>query len=159
MQAWRYGTWNKCDIASNAVKSVRKFTKLPLVVKLSPNAENIANMAYTCREAGGWSQFSLVNTFNALAIDIYNRKPIFKNITAGLSGAAIKPIALRMVREVSKRFVDCPVNWNGGHYRKWQDAISYYGWCKCDTNWVKLYKSCITVEVVDGIKKFWKREY
>lgn len=146
----------KCDIASNAVKSVRKFTKLPLVVKLSPNAENIANMAYTCREAGA-DAISLVNTFNALAIDIYNRKPIFKNITAGLSGAAIKPIALRMVREVAK-VVDCPVIGMGG-ITKWQDAIEFImaGASAIQIGSGNFINPCITVEVVDGIKKFLKK--
>jgi dihydroorotate dehydrogenase (NAD+) catalytic subunit len=93
-----------------------------LVVKLSPNAENIVDMAVKCCEAGA-DAVSLVNTFKAMAIDIKRRKPIFENITAGLSGPAIKPIALRMVYEVSKA-VDVPVIGLGG-ICSWQDAVEF----------------------------------
>src|SRR5690606_9838034 len=91
----------KCDTAHEVVKEAKKVSKKPLIVKLSPNAENIQEMAYACVNAGA-DGLSLVNTFNALAIDIYNRKPIFENVTAGLSGPCIKPIALRMVYQVRK---------------------------------------------------------
>ena len=82
------------------------------MVKLSPNAENIIEMAKACQDAGADS-LSLVNTFKAMAIDIRRRKPVFENVYAGLSGKAIKPIALRMVHEVCHN-VTIPVVGIGG---------------------------------------------
>ena len=102
----------KNEVAREVVREVRKVCKHPLVVKLSPNAEDIVGMAKVCEEEGA-DGVSLVNTFKALAIDIRRRKPVFENVTAGLSGPAIKPIALRMVYEVSKA-VNIPVIGIGG---------------------------------------------
>ncbi len=99
-------------MAREVVREVRKVCKHPLVVKLSPNAEDIVGMAKVCEEEGA-DAVSLVNSFKALAIDIRSRKPVFDNVTAGLSGPAIKPIALRMVYEVSKA-VNIPVIGIGG---------------------------------------------
>lgn len=102
----------KADVAHDIVKVVKEKVKKPLMVKLSPNAENIIDMAMACESAGADS-ISLVNTFKGMAIDIKQRKPVFDNIYAGLSGAAIKPIALRMVHEVCKN-VTIPVIGMGG---------------------------------------------
>lgn len=102
----------KANVAQEVVAAVRKVCSKPLIVKLSPNAENIVEMALACQEAGADS-LSLVNTFQAMAIDVHRRKPIFNNIYAGLSGAAIKPIALRMVHSVCKQ-VNVPVIGIGG---------------------------------------------
>jgi len=104
----------KSEIAYDAVAACKAVCQKPLMVKLSPNAENIIEMAQTCEKAGADS-LSLVNTFKGLAIDIKNRKPVFDNVYAGLSGAAIKPIALRMVHEVCKN-VSIPVVGMGGIY-------------------------------------------
>ena len=112
----------KSEIAYDAVKQIRPHTCKPLIVKLSPNAENIIEMAKACEEAGADS-LSLVNTFKAMAIDIKKRKPIFNNVYAGLSGAAIKPIALRMVHEVCKN-VQVPVIGLGGIYTV-EDIIEF----------------------------------
>lgn len=102
----------KSEVAHQFVKQVREHCKKPLMVKLSPNAENIVDMAKACEDAGADS-LSLVNTFKAMAIDIRQRKPVFENVYAGLSGKAIKPIALRMVHEVCKN-VKVPVIGIGG---------------------------------------------
>lgn len=102
----------KSEVAREIVREVRKVTTKPLIVKLSPNAENIVEMAKVCEEEGA-DAVSLVNTFKAMAIDIKKKKPVFNNITAGLSGPAIKPIALRMVYEVAKA-VNIPVIGIGG---------------------------------------------
>lgn len=102
----------KADVAKEVVSAVRKVCTKPLIVKLSPNAENIVDMALACEEAGA-DALSLVNTFQAMAIDLHKRKPVFNNIYAGLSGAAIKPIALRMVHSVCKQ-VKVPVIGIGG---------------------------------------------
>jgi dihydroorotate dehydrogenase (NAD+) catalytic subunit len=102
----------KAEVAAEVVAAVRKVCHKPLTVKLSPNAENIVEMAQACETAGADS-LSLVNTFQAMAIDIHRRKPIFNNVYAGLSGAAIRPIALRMVHSVAKA-VKIPVIGLGG---------------------------------------------
>lgn len=102
----------KSEVAREVVRSVRKATKKPLIVKLSPNAEDIVEMAKVCQEEGA-DGISLVNTFKAMAIDIHKRRSVFNNVTAGLSGPAIKPIALRMVYEVCQA-VTIPVVGMGG---------------------------------------------
>ena len=105
----------KACVAYVTVKAVKQHcTKKPMMVKLSPNAENIVEMAQACVEAGADS-LSLVNTFKGMAIDIEQRKPVFLNTYAGLSGAAIKPLALRMVHEVCHS-VPVPVVGMGGIY-------------------------------------------
>jgi len=88
------------ETAASLTRQVRKAaSKKPLMVKLSPNAPDIAAVAQACVSAGA-DALSLVNTFKAMAIDINTRKPVFENISAGLSGPCIKPIALRMVWEL-----------------------------------------------------------
>ncbi len=112
----------KANVAAEVVSSVRKVCSKPLIVKLSPNAENIVEMAKACENAGADS-LSLVNTFQAMAIDIHKRKPVFNNIYAGLSGAAVKPIALRMVHSVCQN-VKIPVIGLGGIYTA-EDVLEF----------------------------------
>ena len=100
------------DSAKEVVSRVKAVCKKPLVVKLSPQAEDIARMAEACVKAGA-DALSLVNTFQACAIDIERRKPVFNNLFAGLSGPAVKPIALRMVWQAVGA-VDVPVIGLGG---------------------------------------------
>ena len=94
------------------VATVRRASQRPLIVKLSPNVTSIAQMAHVAQEAGA-DAVSLVNTFVAMAIDAETRKPRISNVTAGLSGPAIKPIALRMVYDAAKA-VKIPVIGMGG---------------------------------------------
>jgi len=94
------------------VSTVRRYSQRPLIVKLSPNVTSIAQMAHVAQEAGA-DAISLVNTFVAMAIDAETRRPRIANVTAGLSGPAIKPIALRMVYDASKA-VKIPVIGMGG---------------------------------------------
>ena len=112
----------KAEVAREVVRSVRKATKKPLIVKLSPNAEDIVEMARVCEQEGA-DGISLVNTFKAMAIDIHKKRPVFNNVTAGLSGPAIKPIALRMVYEVCQA-VTIPVVGMGGIMTA-QDVIEF----------------------------------
>lgn len=107
---------------SYIVKRIRKITDKTLVVKLSPNATNIVTCAQAC-EYEGADGVSLVNTFKGMAIDIKNRKKIFENTYAGLSGPAIKPIALRMVHEVYKN-VKIPIIGMGG-VMNYKDVLEF----------------------------------
>ncbi|MFZ7121970.1 MAG: dihydroorotate dehydrogenase [Eubacteriaceae bacterium] len=108
--------------AGEITAKVKKKSRHNIMVKLSPNAENIVEVAKACENSGA-DAFSLVNTFQAMAIDINERKPVFENIYAGLSGPAIKPIALRMVHQVSKN-VHVPVMGIGG-IMNWKDALEF----------------------------------
>lgn len=147
----------KCITASEVVREAKKSSKKPMIVKLSPNAENIKNMAYACVEAGA-DGLSLVNTFNALAIDIFKRKPIFNNITAGLSGPCIKPIALRMVYEVS-RVVDVPIIGLGGIMTA-EDAIEFImaGATAIQVGSANFIKPDICIDIIKGIEEFMKNQ-
>lgn len=112
----------RCHSASAVVREVRQATKKTLLVKLSPNAENIVDMALACEEAGA-DAVSLVNTFQAMAIDVHAKKPVFHRVTAGLSGPAILPIALCMVHDVAKA-VSIPVVGLGG-IASGEDALAF----------------------------------
>ena len=112
----------KSNVAYDVVKEIKSIVKKPLMVKLSPNAEDIVDMAVKCEEAGADS-ISLINTLKGMAIDIYNRKPVFNNVTAGLSGPAVKPVALAMVHDVAKA-VNIPVIGLGG-IASGADAIEF----------------------------------
>jgi dihydroorotate dehydrogenase (NAD+) catalytic subunit len=100
------------SLLAEVVASARAASKRPLIVKLSPNVTSIARMARTAEDAGA-DAVSLVNTFLAMAIDPVTRRPRISNITAGLSGPAIKPIAVRMVYEVAQA-VRIPIIGIGG---------------------------------------------
>ena len=143
----------KNEVAREVVREVRSITDLPLVIKLSPNAEDIVGMAKVCEEEGA-DGVSLVNTFKAMAIDINKRKPVFENVYAGLSGPAIKPIALRMVHEVSKN-VDIPVMGMGG-ITSAKDAIEFImaGSTCIQVGTANFINPKIGLEIIDGIEKF-----
>jgi len=147
----------KSMVAYEVVAEVKKICKKPLMVKLSPNAEDIVNMAYKCCEAGA-DALSLVNTFKAMAIDINKRKPVFNNVTAGLSGPAIKPIALRMVYEVYKA-VKVPIVGMGG-ISTWQDAIEFImaGASAIQVGTANFINPRVCLDIIDGIEEYLIKE-
>jgi dihydroorotate dehydrogenase (NAD+) catalytic subunit len=98
--------------ANSVVRAVREATIKPLIVKLSPNVTDIVEMAQACAEADA-DALSLINTITGMAIDLKTRRPALANMTGGLSGPAIKPVALRMVWQVS-RAVKLPIIGIGG---------------------------------------------
>ena len=98
--------------AANVTREVRKRTKKPVIVKLSPNVTDITQMARAVEEAGA-DAVSLINTLTGMAIDVEKRQPLLGNITGGLSGPAVKPIALRMVYQAAQA-VSIPVIGMGG---------------------------------------------
>lgn len=105
---------------TKAVKEVSK--KKPIMMKLSPNVADIREVAIAAQE-GGADSISLINTLTGMAIDVHTRKPILKNVVGGLSGPAIKPVALRMVYQASQA-VKIPVIGGGGIYSG-EDAIEF----------------------------------
>lgn len=146
-----FGT--KTEVAREIVKQVRALTKHKLVVKLSPNAEDIVSLAKMCEEEGA-EGVSLTNTFLAMAIDINKKKPIFNNTYAGLSGPAIKPIALRMVHQVSHA-VSIPVMGLGG-ITTWQDAIEFImaGAQVVQVGTATFMKPDISMDIIDGMEAY-----
>ena len=104
------------------VGRVRSTTRRPIIIKLSPNVTSVAQMAKVAAGSGA-DALSLVNTFLAMSIDVETRKPRLSNVTGGLSGPAIKPIALRMVYEVSKA-VSIPILGMGGIITP-EDAVEF----------------------------------
>ena len=112
----------ECGSLEYLVGRARASTKRPLIVKLSPNVTSIAQMAKVAASAGA-DALSLVNTFLAMSIDVETRKPRLSNITGGLSGPAIKPIAVRMVYETA-RAVSIPVIGMGGIITP-EDAVEF----------------------------------
>ncbi len=104
------------------VKAVKKATKLPLIVKLTPNVTNPVPIAQSAEDAGAHS-ISLINTLLGMVIDIETKKPVLSNITGGLSGPAIRPVALRMVWQVASA-VSIPVIGLGG-ITSAEDALQF----------------------------------
>lgn len=143
--------------AAEVVSKVREVTDKVLFVKLSPNVGHIGDFARIARDNGA-DGISLVNTFNALAIDIRSRKPVFANKTAGLSGPAIKPIALRMVNEVAKA-VDLPIIGMGG-ITNYVDAIEFImaGASAIEVGTGNFLKLDLMTDIIDGMEKFMEEE-
>ena len=108
--------------AREVVGLVRRNTSKPLIVKLSPNVTDVVLMARACADAGA-DALSLINTLTGMAIDLERRRPILANVTGGLSGPAIKPVALRMVWQVAKS-VQLPIVGIGGIMNA-RDALEF----------------------------------
>ena len=108
------------EAAAEVTRAVRKVTKKPVIVKLSPNVTDIVGIAAACEEEGA-DGLSLINTLLGMRIDLKTKKPVLRNVTGGLSGPAVLPVALRMVYSVS-RAVKIPVVGMGGVSRA-EDVI------------------------------------
>lgn len=147
----------KSKVAYEVVSKIKQIADKPLMVKLSPNAEDIVDMALECERAGADS-ISLINTLKGLAIDPYKRKPVFDNVYAGVSGPAVKPIALRMVHEVSKA-VSVPVIGLGG-ITSGIDAIEFMmaGASAVQIGTVNFFNPNAGKEIIDEIEKFCKEQ-
>lgn len=145
------------ETAADITEKVKKITRHPLIVKLSPNAGDIVAVAKAVESAGA-DGVSLVNTFLALAIDVRIRKPIFNNVYAGLSGPCIKPIALRMVHQVAKS-VKIPVVGLGG-IETWQDAIEFImaGATAVQVGTATFAKPTAMLDIIDGMERFCREE-
>ena len=137
----------------NVVDSVKKYSKKPIIVKLSPNVADIKEIAKSAEDAGA-DAISLINTLLGMAVDINKRRPVFKNIVAGLSGPAIKPIALRMVWEVCNA-VKIPVVGMGGIMTS-DDAVEFLiaGASLVSVGTANLINPQASIEILEGIREY-----
>ncbi len=135
------------------MKAVRKTTGLTIIAKLSPNVTDITRIAKAAENAGA-DAISLVNTFIGMAVDIETQRPVLGNITGGLSGPAIKPMALRMVREVYKK-VKIPVIGLGG-IMDYKDAVEFIlcGATAVQIGTANFINPKAVLEIIDGIKRY-----
>ncbi len=136
--------------AASVVKAVRERYHKTMIVKLSPNVTNIADIAKAC-EAEGADSVSLINTLMGMAVDIERRKPVLSIGTGGLSGPAVKPVALRMVWQVAKA-VKIPVVGLGGISTA-ADAISFLmvGATAIEVGTANFVDPAVTIKIRDGI--------
>ena len=142
--------------AGSVVKAVRSVYKKTLIVKLSPNVTDITEIARAV-EYSGADSVSLINTLLGMAIDAERRKPILSTITGGLSGAAVKPIALRMVWQVAKA-IKIPVIGLGG-IMNWKDAIEFFlaGATAIQIGTANFIDPTVTLKVITGIDEYLER--
>ncbi|MFA6582019.1 MAG: dihydroorotate dehydrogenase [Paludibacter sp.] len=145
-----------CLSAAEVVREVRRVYKNDLMVKLSPNVTDISEIARAV-EAEGADSVSLINTLLGMAIDSEKRKPILSTITGGLSGPAVKPIALRMVWEVAKA-VKIPVIGMGGIMNA-ADAIEFIlaGASGVQIGTANFIDPTVTIKIIDGIDEYLNR--
>ena len=135
------------------VKAIRKSTRLPLIVKLSPNVTNIVEIARAAEEAGA-DALSLINTLLGMVIDVYTRKPKLGNVTGGLSGPAIRPVAVRMVWQAAKA-VNLPIIGMGGIMTA-VDALEFIiaGANAVSVGTANFVNPLTGLEIISGIKDF-----
>ena len=141
------------ESTAEVVKAIRKQTSRPLMVKLSPNVTDITEIAKAA-EGEGTDSISLINTITGMVIDIETRRPKLANITGGLSGPAIKPVALRMVWQVVKT-VKVPVIGIGGIMTA-KDALEFLiiGATAVQVGTANFINPHATIDIIDGIEAF-----
>ena len=142
--------------AAEVVSAVRKVYKKTLIVKLSPNVTDITEIARAAESAGADS-VSLINTLLGMAIDAEKRRPVLSTVTGGMSGAAVKPIALRMVWQVAKA-VKIPVIGLGG-IMNWKDAVEFLlaGASAVQIGTANFIDPTVTIKVAKGIGDYLER--
>jgi len=139
--------------AHRVVRAVKEKTRLPVMVKLSPNVTDIVEIAKSV-EAAGADSISLINTITGMAIDARTRRPVLANITGGLSGPAIKPVALRMVWQVAGQ-VTIPVIGVGGIMNA-EDAVEFLiaGASAVQVGTANFINPRVTQDIVEGIETY-----
>lgn len=143
----------KADMAEDITKAVKKVSKHPVIMKLSPNVTDITEMAKAV-EAGGADAVSLINTITGMKIDINRRTFAVANKTGGLSGPAIKPVAVRMVYQVANA-VNIPIIGMGG-IQDASDALEFImaGATMVSVGTANFHDPLTTIKVIDGIEKY-----
>ena len=139
--------------AADVVKEAKAHTSKPVIIKLSPNVTDIVQMAKAV-EAAGADAISLINTLMGMEIDIERRRPVLGNITGGLSGPCVKPVALRMVYQVS-RAVNVPLIGMGG-ISCWQDAVQFFlaGADAIAVGTANFADPAVTMKICEGLDKY-----
>lgn len=147
----QFGT--TCAGVENITAAVRKHCKKPLMVKLSPNVSDIAEIAGAAESAGA-DAISMINTLTGMRIDIRTRRPILHNNTGGLSGPAVFPVAVRMVWQAYQR-VKIPIVGMGG-VSTWQDAVELMlaGASAVQVGTALFSDPFVPVEIADGLNKY-----
>lgn len=144
-------------MAAKVVKAVRQATKLPIITKLTPNVTRIGDLAAAVEQAGT-DLISCINTVTAMAVDVFSRRPKLANVVGGLSGPAIKPVALRCVYEVVQA-VTCPVIGIGG-IRNATDALEFLlvGAGAVQVGTANFTNPSVAMDIIEGIERFMKFE-
>jgi dihydroorotate dehydrogenase (NAD+) catalytic subunit len=151
----QFGT--DCQLLSQVVAACRKATSLPLITKMSPNVVSIAPYAKAAEEAGS-DALAVTNSYPAMAIDIETRKPKLANVTGGLTGPSIKPIAIKLVWEAYQA-VKIPIIGMGGIHTA-ADAIEFMmaGATAVAVGTANFYEPQTALQVIDGIREFMQRK-
>ena len=144
------------QMAETVTRAVKQYAQVPVIVKLSPNVTDIISIAKAA-ETGGADGLSLINTLQGMKIDIHNRKPLLGNKIGGLSGPAIKPVAVRMVYQVAKA-VKLPIIGMGG-ITTGEDAIEFImaGATAVAVGTANFANPRATLDVLDGIVSFMRK--
>ena len=139
--------------AAAVVREAKKHTKKPVILKLSPNVTDIVTMAKACEDAGA-DILSLINTLMGMEIDIHTQKPTLGNITGGLSGPCIKPVALRMVWQVAQA-VKVPIIGMGG-ISCFEDAVEFFlaGASAVAVGTANFADPAVTMKICDGLSDY-----
>jgi dihydroorotate dehydrogenase (NAD+) catalytic subunit len=145
------------EAAAKVVQAVKRATGKTIIVKLSPNVSDITEIAVAVEDAGA-DGISLINTLLGMVIDLDNKKSILGNVMGGLSGPAIKPVALRMVYQVSQR-VKIPVIGIGGIMNE-RDALEFMlaGATAIQVGTANFINPRASAEILDGIQSYFERE-
>ena len=144
---------NDLNAVARITEKVRVVTNKPVIIKLSPNTSNIWEFAEAARKEGA-DAVSAINTLVGTAFDIFTRKPKIKNITGGLSGPAIKPVALAKVLEISRK-VDIPIIGIGG-IMNWKDAVEFMicGATAFQLGTVNFINPSAGIEIINGLGNY-----
>jgi dihydroorotate dehydrogenase (NAD+) catalytic subunit len=147
----------KSESAHSCIKQVKEISRFPIIAKLSPNVTDITEIAQAVEDAGA-DAVSLINTLVGMAIDVEKRKPILGNVTGGLSGPAIKPVALAMVWKVAKA-VKVPLIGLGGIMNT-RDALEFFlaGACMIQIGTANFVDPQTSIKIVNGLNGYLKEK-
>jgi dihydroorotate dehydrogenase (NAD+) catalytic subunit len=147
----------KAETAGDITKKVVKISNHPVMVKLSPNGEAVADIAKACEESGAQG-ISLINTVQGMAIDYKKKAVVFDNLYAGLSGPAVKPIGLRMTHQVCQA-VKIPVMGMGG-ISTWEDALEFImaGATCIQVGTMNFINPLAPLDIIDGLQAYCEKE-
>lgn len=148
---------NSPTAAAEVTEAVKGVAKRPVIVKLSPNVTSIKELALAVQSAGA-DAFSLINTLVGMSIDIYTRRPRIANVTGGLSGPAVKPVAVRMCYEVAQ-VANIPIIGIGG-IANWMDAVEFFiaGATAIQVGTANYYDPCCTMKIIDGLSDYCQKQ-